>query len=265
MSILSDLKILYRMVMHPGRGRSHAERLENFYAAQAEDYDQFRRRLLHGREDLWKKLGVPEGGVWVDVGAGTGSNAEYFGEEIARLKRLILVDLSPSLLKVAQRRIADHQWPNAETQEADATTFQPDEPVDVVTFSYSLTMIPDWFAAIDNALAMLKPGGRIGVVDFYISRKHPDDGLRRQRGCGRIFWSAWFNYDNVFPSSDHLPYLRRRFRQLHLEERRAKVPYLPLIRAPYYLFVGAKEAPLPPGHSEPAAQGLTAADQAQSR
>ena len=44
---------------------------------------------------------------------------------------------------------------------ADATTFQPDAgKADVVTFSYSLTMIPDWFAAIDNALAMLRPAGR---------------------------------------------------------------------------------------------------------
>ena len=35
--------------------------------------------------------------------------------------------------------------------------------VDVVTFSYALTMIPDWRAAIRNAFRMLKPGGRIGV------------------------------------------------------------------------------------------------------
>ena len=35
---------------------------------------------------------------------------------------------------------------------ADATKYRPDEPVNVVTFSYSLTMIPDWFAAIDLSL-----------------------------------------------------------------------------------------------------------------
>jgi len=30
--------------------------------------------------------------------------------------------------------------------------------------------IPDWFLAIDNALRILKPGGIIAVVDFYVSR-----------------------------------------------------------------------------------------------
>src|ERR671911_700620 len=64
--------------------------------------------------------------------------------------------------------------------QADASTYQPATgPVDVVTFSYSLTMIPDWFAAIENALAMLKPGGTLGVVDFYVARKYPSDGLSR--------------------------------------------------------------------------------------
>ena len=61
---------------------------------------------------------------------------------------------------------------------ADATRFRPPEgAADVVTFSYSLTMIPDWFAALENAAAMLKPGGTIGVVDFYYR------GSIRPTGC----------------------------------------------------------------------------------
>lgn len=246
MSLWSDLKILYHMVFRPGRGRDHAERMESFYGPQAEAYDSFRRRLLQGREDLWKALGIPENGVWVDLGAGTGSNAEFFGSDIRRLRRVILVDLSKSLLDVAQRRIRDHGWTNVETCHADATTFAPDEPADVVTFSYSLTMIPDWFAAVDNAWKILKPAGKIGVVDFYISRKHPSEGMKRHGTCARLFWTFWFNYDNVFPSPDHIPYLRYRFQEKLLEERRAKVPYLPLVRAPYYLFIGEKKGPLEP-------------------
>ncbi len=242
MGVLADLKILYRMVFHPGRGGSHAERLESFYAAQADHYDSFRRRLLRGREELWRALGIPEGGVWVDLGAGTGANAEYFGPGIERLKVVHLVDLSPSLLGVAQRRIADRDWKNVVTHVADATQFRPDEPADVVTFSYSLTMIPDWFAALENAHAMLKPGGKVGVVDFYVSRKFPPPGFKRHGTCSRLFWTYWFNYDNVFPSPDHIPYLQRHFKAVLLEERRAKVPYLPLAKAPYYIFVGQKGA-----------------------
>ncbi len=111
---------------------------------------------------------------------------------------------------------------------------------DVVTFSYSLTMIPDWFAAIDNALRMLKPGGVIGVVDFYVARKHPAEGLHKQGWSTRSFWPVWFAGDNVFPSPDHIPYLKRHFETEWLQEKRSKVPYMPLMRTPYYQFIGVK-------------------------
>ena len=44
--------------------------------------------------------------------------------------------------------------------------------------------------------------------------------------------SPWFH--------DHLPFLERLFKKEVLEERRGKLPYLPFVRAPYYLFVGRK-------------------------
>jgi S-adenosylmethionine-diacylgycerolhomoserine-N-methlytransferase len=37
-----------------------------------------------------------------------------------------------------------------------------------------------------------------------------------------------------------VPFLHRHFEAVHFEEQRAKVPYLPLGRVPYYLFVGRK-------------------------
>lgn len=243
MSILSDLKILYHLTMKPVRGKDHAARMESFYAGQAGAYDDFRKRLLKGREELWQELDAPEGGVWVDMGGGTGSNLEYFGDSIHRLSKVYVVDLSPSLLEVARKRAEQRGWSNVEAIEADATTFQPPGgAADVVTFSYSLTMIPDWFAAIENARKMLKEGGRIGVVDFYVSRKYPADGLVRHGWFTRSFWPVWFAGDNVFPSSDHVPYLHRHFEPLHFTEARAKVPYLFFLRTPYYRFIGRKRS-----------------------
>jgi len=242
MAFLSDIKVLYHLAIKPVRGKDHAARMESFYAGQAEAYDSFRRRLLKGREELWDEIDVPDGGVWVDMGGGTGGNLDYFGPRIERLAKLYVVDLSTSLLEVARRRFEEKGSTNAEAVEADATTFCPPESqADVVTFSYSLTMIPDWFAAIDNALAILRPGGLIGVVDFYVSRKHPAEGARRHRWFTRSFWPVWFASDNVFPSADHVPYLHRRFEPVSFAEQRAKVPYLPLVRVPYYRYVGRKK------------------------
>jgi len=241
MSLRTDLKLLYHIVLRPIRGKDHAARMENFYAGQADAYDDFRKRLLQGRQEMYEAIELTDESVWVDMGGGTGSNLQYVGDRIGKPKKIYIVDLAASLLKVAQRRIDDHGWSNVETVEADAATYRPPEsPVDVVTFSYSLTMIPDWFAAIQNALAMLKPGGQIGVADFYVSRKHASQPMRRHRFFTRNFWRTWFDADNVFPSPDHIPYLHHFFEPVRFNESRSKVPYLPLLRTPYYTFVGRK-------------------------
>ena len=122
MSLWSDLKVLYHLTLAPVRGKSHQDRLESFYGGQAQAYDSFRKRLLQGRQELYSSISVPKGGCWVDVGGGTGSNLEYLGESIKELGSAYVVDLTPSLLKVADERIAARGWTNVKTLHADATT-----------------------------------------------------------------------------------------------------------------------------------------------
>ena len=239
MSLFADLQVLYHMACKPIRGKDHAQRLDSFYAGQASAYDNFRKRLLKGRREMYQCVQVPPGGTWVDMGGGTASNLEYLEQRLDQLRQVYVVDLSSSLLKVARQRIASQNWQNVQAVKADATEYQPDEgKVDAVTFSYSLTMIPDWFAAIDNAARMLGPEGVLGVVDFYVSRKYPSQDLQRHSWFQRHFWPTWFSNDNVHPSADHVPYLHRHFEPIHFSEHRARIPYLPLVRVPYYIFVG---------------------------
>jgi S-adenosylmethionine-diacylgycerolhomoserine-N-methlytransferase len=179
--------------------------------------------------------------VWIDLGGGTGANLVFAGKRLSQLARVQVVDLCPPLLAIADHRIRQNGWNNVSTIFADATTFEPREAADVVTFSYSLTMIPDWFAAIDRAHQFLKPGGLIGVVDFHISRKYVENGSARHGWLTRSLLPLWFGNDNVFLSQDHLPYLERRFRPVALKEERSRIPWLPFVRAPYYLFIGRKE------------------------
>ena len=113
--LIGDLKILWHMAVTGGRGRTHEERLENFYSGQAEGYDSFRKRLLHGREELFASLPAPQNGIWVDLGAGTGENAENWGDRIAQFSKVYLVDLSSSLLKMADRRVQTRGWHNVTT------------------------------------------------------------------------------------------------------------------------------------------------------
>jgi S-adenosylmethionine-diacylgycerolhomoserine-N-methlytransferase len=126
--------------------------------------------------------------------------------------------------------------------EADAVTYRTEVPADCVYFSYSLTMIPDWRAAIDNALAMLRPGGVLGVVDFYVSDRRPEPGMIKHGVLTRHFWPRWFAHDGVHPNAQHLRHLRSMFPEHDLREARAPVPYLPGLRVPYYVFVGRRPA-----------------------
>ena len=241
MSVLSEIKVLYHMALSPIRGATHAERLESFYGGQAKAYDGFREHLLKGRKELWQQLPVQDGAVWVDMGGGTGSNLERIGPAMSKLAKVYVVDLCPSLLDVARDRAQANGWTNVEAVESDVTTFIPSEgAADVVTFSYSLTMIPNWFAAIDQAREILRPGGLIAVVDFHVSRKYPASGHDRHSWFTRTFWPAWFSMDNVHPSPDHIPYLFERFSPVHFSEYRNRLRYLPMARAPYYVFVGRR-------------------------
>jgi S-adenosylmethionine-diacylgycerolhomoserine-N-methlytransferase len=237
-----DLKVIYHL-LKPIQGDNHKERLENFYQGQATNYDSFRKRLLQGREELYQTLidSTNSQSIWLDMGGGTGANLETIASQLNQLQKLYIVDLCAPLLQIAKDRMVTHQWSNVEAIEADVTTFiPPEQQVDVVTFSYSLTMIPDWFKALDQALSLLKPGGTIGVVDFYVSRKYPAHQGFTHSVWSRHFWPTWFAKDNVFLSSEHAPYLHYRFESVKFIERMAALPFLPGVQVPYYLFIGRK-------------------------
>jgi S-adenosylmethionine-diacylgycerolhomoserine-N-methlytransferase len=233
-----DAGVLLQLLRGQPRRGSHAQRLQAFYGPQAHRYDAFRERLLHGRKELIESLPLAPGAAVVELGAGTGRNLEFFGQRIAELRLVYAVDLCPALLEIARRRWAARA--NVRVVEADATTFRPDASVDAVYFSYSLTMIPEWERALENALAMLRPGGVLGCVDFYVSAAAPPPGCARHGRVTRRFWPAWFRHDGVRLNPGHLPALMERTRPEFLWERRAPVPYLPGLRVPYYVYTGRK-------------------------
>jgi len=227
--MLADVPILWQMLRGQPRHGDRRQRLEAFYAPQAERYDAFRARLLQGRGEMLRMLAPPPLAHVVELGCGTGANLSHLADRLDQLIRLDLVDLCPALLAKARQRVAAYR--NVEVIEADACSFEPDGAVDCVYFSYALTMIPDWRRALDNALAMLRPGGRLGVVDFY---------LPPQGGLANHLWRHWFAHDGVYLSASHLPELCERLPDHVQRQRRAPVPYLPGLRVPYYLFVGNK-------------------------
>lgn len=234
-ALSTDLQVLWRMARGAPAGATHAERLERFYRPQAESYDGFREKLLHGRRELIELLNPPDDAVIIELGAGTGRNAEYFGVRLLDFAHIELVDLCPALIDRARRRWA--QQPRVRIIEADATTYRAPQPADRIYFSYALTMMPQWREALDNALAMLKPGGLLGVVDFDLPR---GDCLADRCTCE--FWRRWFAHDGVRLDRAHVETLRTITETVTLRESTAALPYLPGLRVPYYIHVGRKRS-----------------------
>jgi S-adenosylmethionine-diacylgycerolhomoserine-N-methlytransferase len=91
---------------------------------------------------------------------------------------------------------------------------------------------------------MLKPGGKLGVVDFYVAGEGDAGARATQSALERWFWTHWFGHDQVGLSSAHLAALCATTERLQQQESRGSLPLLPLLRVPYYVFVGARPARL---------------------
>lgn len=235
---LADVGVLRAMARGMPKQGTPAQRLTAFYSSQAADYDRFRERLLQGRDLLIDGLRLPLAARIADLGGGTGRNIEFFGERVASIARYYVVDLCNPLLE--QARMRARRWSQMQTCLADAALWQPDEPVDAVILSYALTMMPAWPQVLANALAMLRTGGQLAAIDFYVSEAAPPAGRVRHGGFTRRFWPAWFGHDGVRLDAGPLAALCRALPDHHLAETRARVPYLPALRVPCYRFLGRK-------------------------
>jgi S-adenosylmethionine-diacylgycerolhomoserine-N-methlytransferase len=234
----ANLRTAWRMLQGMPRADSHAARLDAFYGPQAAHYDRFRERLLHGRAELIGSLRLPPDAHIIEFGAGTGNNLRYFGASARDFRRVELVDLCAPLLDIARSRYAG--LPHVHAVHADATRYRPTQAADCVLFAYSLSMIPDWRAALVNALACLRPGGTLAVVDFHIAPPHPAPGFSRHDWLTRQFWPRWFAHDGVHLRPQLLPTLCAAVPLHEKVESRGPVPGLPGLSVPWFRFSGVR-------------------------
>jgi len=83
---------------------------------------------------------------------------------------------------------------------------------------------------------LLLTGCRTGRVPSLLSEGRYSEAETQLRQ-----YLDWFGTDNVFPSADHIPFLEHTFQSEHFSECRAKVPYLPFMRVPYYCYIGRRK------------------------
>jgi betaine lipid synthase len=162
--------------------------------------------------------------------------AQYIG--LDKFKAIYVVDLCHSLCEVAKAKVKAKGWKNVFVVEGDACTFQPKEgKADLVTFSYSLSMIPPFMNAVDNAIDMLAPEGLLGATDFFISSKY-DLPMRQMTWARRFFWRSVFDIDSIDLGPERRSYLEHRLERVWEINSQGSIPYVPYFRAPYYVWIG---------------------------
>jgi len=149
----------------------HAQLMDVVYRRQRYVYDFTRKYYLFGRDRLIRELALRPGERLVEIGCGTARNLV----KIARLypeANLFGLDASHEMLKTAGESIARAQLQDrirlmhGYAENLSPGLFDETAPFDRAIFSYSLSMIPDWRAALKAAAASLSQNGKIHVVDF---------------------------------------------------------------------------------------------------
>lgn len=150
---------------------SHGALMDGIYRHQRFIYDITRKYYLLGRDRMIDALDVPSGGSVLEVACGTGRNLIAVARRYPEA-RLYGFDISAEMLTTARASIARKGLSERITlAEGDATAFDPQAMFGVPAFdriliSYSLSMIPDWQAALAEAVRHLAPGGQLAVVEF---------------------------------------------------------------------------------------------------
>jgi len=114
------------------------------------------------------RLGLRGGETVLDVGCGTGHNFRYLLSAIGPRGRLVGVDVAEHMVARARARVVAQGWTNVMLTLADAGDmgFLQPRSVDVVFCSLSFSILPDRRQTLDAIARVLRPGGRLAVVDW---------------------------------------------------------------------------------------------------
>ncbi|GAA3827053.1 class I SAM-dependent methyltransferase [Streptomyces chiangmaiensis] len=152
------------------------QRLRRYWDRHARSYDRqmsFFDRVLFGDSRRW--ICSQASGRALEIAIGTGLNLPFYPADV----QLTGIEWSPAMLEIARRR-AEQLGRTAELREADAQDLPfPDASFDTVVCTLSLCAIPDDRQAVAEMTRVLRPGGRLLLLDHVISSAWPVRALQR--------------------------------------------------------------------------------------
>lgn len=149
------------------------QRVADVFTSVAKKYDIMNDLMSFGIHRLWKRTairltGVRSGQHVLDIAGGTGDLAKVFSREVGRSGRVVLSDINAAMLEVGRERLINAGCSNVDFVLANAEDLAPfaDSSFDLVTISFGLRNVTDKDAALRAMYRVLKPGGRLLVLEF---------------------------------------------------------------------------------------------------
>ncbi len=139
----------------------------------ASRYDLMNDLMSGGIHRIWKRFtielsGVRKGNAVLDIAGGTGDLAARFADIVGPEGRVVLADINDSMLQVGRDKLLDQgHLGNLEFVQADAQHLPfPEDSFDCITIAFGLRNVTDKDTALRSMLRVLKPGGRLLVLEF---------------------------------------------------------------------------------------------------
>lgn len=150
-----------------------AQRVRGVFDSVADNYDLMNDLMSVGVHRLWKRyaIGMADirpGQQALDLAGGTGDITRLLAPRVGDAGHVVLTDINAAMLENGRRTLLDNGISGNVTfarVNAEQLPF-PDNSFDLVTIAFGLRNVTDKQAALDSIYRVLKPGGRLLVLEF---------------------------------------------------------------------------------------------------
>lgn len=147
--------------------------VKGVFDSVASRYDIMNDLMSGGLHRLWKRrtieqAGVRKGHVVLDLAGGTGDLAQAFAKRVGPQGHVVLADINAAMLRQGRRRLVDAGVAgNLSLAQVDAQDLPfTDATFDRITIAFGLRNVTDQDAALRSMFRVLKPGGKLLVLEF---------------------------------------------------------------------------------------------------
>ena len=143
------------------------------FTSVARKYDLMNDVMSFGVHHLWKRFtlemcGLRPGHKVLDLAGGTGDLALKEAQMVGESGQVVLADINAAMLQRGRDRVIDSGFVNrVETVQCNAEILPfADNHFDCITIAFGLRNVTDKAAALASMRRVLKPGGRLCILEF---------------------------------------------------------------------------------------------------